>query len=128
MTKTPRKLTEVLNGPLATAITRAIVILSPVVVSVAVYAGSQWLNERIAASPSLVTVLATQARFQSSLESQDGRIALLETGSKLSSASSVEVNQKLDETRKDVKEALRQINRVVGAMEARGTVPPQKDP
>jgi hypothetical protein len=128
MTKTASKLTDVLNGPIATALTRFIVITGPFVLATLLYAGQSWLNEKIATSPAVTELVLVDAKIQQEVATHQVRFNEIETTAKLAASTSTEVTRKLDETQRDVKDISRQLSRLVGSFEARGLIPRQPQP
>lgn len=59
-----KRLTDFLNGPLLTAISRAIVIVGGATTPILIFAGTRWINERIAQAPAVITVSEVAATNQ----------------------------------------------------------------
>ena len=124
MTRQVSRFTEMLNGPIATALTRGIVIGAPFVGGLLLYAGHSWLNEQIAAAPVVTALAATDAKIQAVVDQHEVRFNNIEATAKVAASTSSEVTRKLDETQRDVKDISRQLNRLVGAIESRRIIQP----
>jgi hypothetical protein len=107
-----------MNGPVATAIGRAILFATPIVFGVTVYAGRAWLNQQVGAAPAVVFLKEDGAQIGLIVHEHTGRIRSLEEFQRVSSASQKRVEQALDEQTREFRALTREFYRLAGAVEA----------
>ena len=114
MTRATR-LKDLLNTPLATALTRLIVFSIPVVTPFVGYATYHWINQKIADAPSVVFVTTESAETKR-------RVTELEVQGKLRDQREEVKGMVLTEIQSDVKSMAATVNKIAGAMEVRSGV------
>jgi uncharacterized coiled-coil protein SlyX len=117
-----------LNSTFATALTRSIVIGLPVIAGLALWGAERYLAEKVDEAPVVQELQAERDAVRAILDRQDERLRTLEEGRRanaalIASAADIAAKQSAKLDRID-----NQLNRMVGAFEARGLIPRQPQP
>lgn len=121
----PNALTRALNSALATALTRGVVLSLPVLTTVGLWAGHRYLADQVESAPAIAEIRAEQSEAAALLAAQAERIRELEEGRRANAQATTAVLARLDRLDAKADASAQQLNRLVGAFEARGIIPRQ---
>jgi len=122
---TPSVIIRALNSTVAAALTRTIVLGLPVLGCAVLWGADRYFNDRVAVAPVVVELQADRSTVHTMLSAQSERLRELEesrrtTALLIASQSDAAARQSSKIDRIDS-----QLNRMVGAFEARGLIPRQ---
>lgn len=117
---------------LAGALTRGVILALPVTLPVGLWAGRHLIAERVAAAPAVTSLqrshtdlAAELARAREAAAAQADRLRELEEAKRTADAGLRAAIAQLDRIEARQASQSNQINRLVGAFEARGIIPPR---
>lgn len=123
----PAAFTRALNSAAATALTRLVVLSLPLVCSLAIWAGHRYLAEQVQEAPAVIELRDGQARASVAIMAQAERIRELEEARRHAETNSRQLAAQLERIGSKLDGQSNQLNRLVGAFEARGIIPRQPD-
>jgi hypothetical protein len=126
-TATASALNRALNSAAATALARLVVLSLPLLTTVGLWAGHRYLAEQVASAPVVLDLGREQIRADAALLAQAERIRALEEATRVNDNSLRAVAAQLDRIDNRLAAQSSQLNRMVGAFEARGLIPPRPD-
>lgn len=120
-------ITRALNSAVMAAVARGVILALPVVTTVGLYAGHRYFVEKVESAPALVQLRSAHEKALEDIHAQDLRIRELEESSRAAASAIDDVVDRLKRLDRKADASSQQINRLIGAFEARGIVPRQPD-
>lgn len=118
-------ITRALNSAAATALARLVILSLPVLCSLGLWAGHRYLADQVATAPVVVELRDEQARAATALLAQAERIRELEEARRQGEATHRQLVAQIERIATKLDGQSNQLNRLVGAFEARGIIPRQ---
>lgn len=117
--------TRALNSAAAAALARLVILGLPFIVTLGLYAGHRYLAEQVATAPALVSLRQEHSRVAEASLQLAERIRELEEAKRANEHANRALAAQLDRIDDRLAAQSSQLNRMVGAFEARGLIPPR---
>lgn len=118
-------LTRALNSALATALTRVVVLSLPLLTGAGLWAGHRYLAEQVEQAPAFVALRASHTETLAAVAAQAERIRELEEARRQTALAMGDMVERLKRLDAKADTSSQQLNRLLGAFEARGLLPHQ---